>query len=64
MIDTGVIRDYEKFELIEGEIVILAAKGISHARIKSAPVIAVEVEATLRLTNTIVLADICPRART
>jgi hypothetical protein len=44
--------------------VIFPAKGISHARITSAPVIAVGVEATLRLTNTIVLADICPRAWT
>jgi hypothetical protein len=56
MIDAGAIREDEKFELIEGEFVILAAKRISHERIKSASIIAVVgVEATLRLTNTIML---------
>ncbi len=65
MIEAGVIREDEKFELIEGEIVMMAAKGIVHERIKSALNVAVVralpghltvgVEATLRLTNTIML---------
>jgi hypothetical protein len=36
MIDAGVISEDEKFELIEGEIVMAAAKGIAHERIKPA----------------------------
>jgi Uma2 family endonuclease len=65
MIEAGVIHEDEKFELIEGEIVMMAAKGIAHERIKSALTIAVAralpdhltfgVEITLRLTNTIML---------
>jgi Uma2 family endonuclease len=65
MIEAGVIREDEKFELIEGEIVMMAAKGIAHERIKSALIIAVVralpdnltvgVEATLRLTDTVML---------
>ena len=65
MIEAGVIREDEKFELIEGEIVMMASKGIAHERIKSALTVAVVralpdhltigVEATLRLTNTIML---------
>jgi len=65
MIEAGVIREDEKFELIEGEIVMMASKGIAHERIKSALIIAVVralpehltvgVEVTLRLTNTIML---------
>jgi Uma2 family endonuclease len=65
MIEAGVIREDEKFELIEGEIVMMASKGIAHERIKSALNIAVVhalpdhltlgVEVTLRLTNTIML---------
>jgi Uma2 family endonuclease len=65
MIDAGIIGEDEKFELIEGEIVISAAKGFAHERIKSALTIAVVralpdhltigVETTLRLTNTVML---------
>ena len=65
MIEAGVIGEDEKFELIEGEIVMMAAKGIVHERIKSALTIAVVralpdhltigVEATLRLTDTVML---------
>jgi Uma2 family endonuclease len=65
MIDAGVLHEDEKFELIEGEIVMMAAKGIAHERIKAALNIAVVralpnhltvgVEATLRLTDTIML---------
>ena len=65
MIDAGVLGEDEKFELIEGEIVMMAAKGIAHERIKSALNIAVVralpdhltvgVEVTLRLTSTIML---------
>jgi Uma2 family endonuclease len=65
MIEAGIIGEDEKFELIEGEIVMSAAKGIAHERIKSALIIAVVralpehltvgVAATLRLTDTIML---------
>jgi len=65
MIEAGIIREDERFELIEGEIVMMAAKGIVHERIKSVLNIAVVralpddltmgVEVTLRLTNTIML---------
>ena len=65
MIDAGIIGEDEKFELIEGEIVMMAAKGLAHERVKSALTIAVVralpdhltvgVEATLRLTDTIML---------
>jgi Uma2 family endonuclease len=65
MIDAGVIGEDEKFELIEGEIVMMAAKGIAHERIKSAlnvalvralpDDLALGVEMTLRLTNTILI---------
>src|SRR5271155_4626106 len=65
MIDAGIIGEDEKFELIEGEIVMSAAEGFAHERIKSALTIAVVralpdyltigVETTLRLTNTVML---------
>ena len=65
MIDAGIIGEDEKFELVEGEIVMMAAKGVAHERIKSALTIAVVralpdhltmgVEVTLRLTDTIML---------
>jgi Uma2 family endonuclease len=65
MLAAGVIREDEKFELVEGEIVMMAAKGVAHERIKSALTIAVVralpddltvgVEATLRLTDTTLL---------
>ena len=65
MIAAGIIGEDEKFELIEGEIVMAAAKGLAHERIKSALVVAVVralpehltigVEATLRLTDTLML---------
>src|SRR5580700_4598494 len=65
MIEAGIIGEDEKFELVEGEIVMMAAKGIAHERIKSALIIevvralpdqlTVGVEATLRLTDTIML---------
>jgi hypothetical protein len=65
MIDAGIIGEDEKFELIEGEIVMSAAKGFAHERIKAALTIAVAralpdhltmgVETTLRLTSTTML---------
>lgn len=65
MIAAGVIREDEKFELVEGEIVMMSAKGVAHERIKSALTVAVSralpddlsiaVEATLRLTEMIML---------
>jgi Uma2 family endonuclease len=65
MIEAGVIGEDEKLELIEGEIVMMASKGIVHERIKAALIIAVVralpddltvgVEVTLRLTDTVML---------
>jgi Uma2 family endonuclease len=65
MIETGIIGEDEKFELIEGEIVMSAAKGIAHERIKlmlnmaivrSVPDhLMVGIETTLRLTDTVML---------
>jgi Uma2 family endonuclease len=65
MIDAGIIGEDEKFELIEREIVMAAAEGLAHERIKSALTIAVVralpdhltmgVETTLRLTDTVML---------
>jgi Uma2 family endonuclease len=65
MIEAGVIHEDEKFELVEGEIVMLEAKGLAHERIKSALTVAVSrvlpndltigVQATLQLTDAILL---------
>ena len=65
MIEAGILREDERFELVEGEIVMMAAKGIAHERMKSALNIAVVralpdhltlgVEITLRLTDTVML---------
>jgi Uma2 family endonuclease len=65
MIDAGIIGEDEKFELVDGEIVMMASKGIAHERIKAALNIAVAralpdgltsgVETTLRLTDTMML---------
>jgi Uma2 family endonuclease len=65
MIDAGIIGEDEKFELVEGEIVMAASKGLVHERIKSALTAAVSralpddaaigVEATLRFTDTTML---------
>ena len=75
MIDAGVISEDEKFELIEGELVMAAAKGIAHERIKTALLRAIAraladdldlgVETTLRLTQNVMLEPdlaIFPRA--
>jgi Uma2 family endonuclease len=61
MIDIGVIGEDEKFELVEGEIVMMAGRGIAHERIKSALIIAISralpddmtigAEASLRLSE-------------
>jgi Uma2 family endonuclease len=65
MIAAGVIHEEERFELVEGEIVMMAAKGVAHERIKSALTVAISralpahltiaVEATLRLSDTLML---------
>jgi Uma2 family endonuclease len=65
MMEAGVIREDERFELVEGEIVMMSAKGIAHERIKSALTVAISralpdhltiaVEATLRLSDTLML---------
>ena len=62
MIDAGVLGEDEKFELIEGEIVMMAAKEVIHERVKSALLVAIAralpddltlgAEITLRLTDT------------
>jgi Uma2 family endonuclease len=61
MIEAGVIHEDEKFELVEGEMVMMAAKDTAHERIKSALTVAISralpddltigVEATLRLAD-------------
>jgi Uma2 family endonuclease len=65
MIDAGIIGEDEKFELIEGEIVVTALRELAHERIKSLLAVAavralpdyltLGVATTLRLTNTIML---------
>jgi Uma2 family endonuclease len=65
MMDAGVIRQDERFELVEGDIVTMPAEGIARERIKSALTVAISralpdhltiaVEATLRLSDTIML---------
>jgi Uma2 family endonuclease len=65
MIDAGIIGEDEKFELVEGEIVMMASKGIARERMKSALSIAIAralpgnlsmgFEATLRLTDIVML---------
>ena len=61
MVDAGVLTEDENFELVEGELVMMASKGIVHERIKSALILAIArvlpddlrfgVETTLRLTD-------------
>jgi Uma2 family endonuclease len=61
MIGAGILGEDERFELVEGDIVMMAAKGIAHERIKSALLVAIArtlpddltmgVEVTLRLTD-------------
>src|ERR1700686_2470345 len=41
MIDAGVIGEDENFELIEGDLVMMAAKHIVHEKIKSALIISI-----------------------
>src|SRR2546429_525418 len=36
MVDAGVLAEDENIELVEGEIVVMAAKGYAHERIKNA----------------------------
>jgi Uma2 family endonuclease len=65
MIDAGIIGEDEKFELIEGEIVVTARRELAHERIKSPLAVAAAralpdhltlgVATTLRLTNTVML---------
>jgi Uma2 family endonuclease len=65
MIDAGVIREDERFELIEGEIVMMAAKSVAHDRVKHALNLAfakavpdglfVGVESTLQLAENILV---------
>src|SRR5437763_16137243 len=65
MIEAGIIGEDEKLELIEGEIVMMAAKGIAHERIKSALIVVVTralpdhltlgVQLTLRMSTALLL---------
>ena len=50
MIEAGILHEDERFELIEGEIVMMAAKGIAHERIKSALIVAIVRALPERLT--------------
>jgi Uma2 family endonuclease len=65
MVEAGVLTEEENFELVEGELVMMAAKGIAHERVKAALNIAIArtlpddlrlgIETTLRFTNTTML---------
>ena len=65
MIDVGVLREDEKFELIGGEIVMMAAKGFAHELIKSHLTVAIAralpsacilaVEASLQLADDVLV---------
>ncbi len=65
MIDAGILGEDERFELIDGDIVMMPAKGLAHERTKSTLNIAVVralpdhltvgIAITLRLTDTIML---------
>jgi Uma2 family endonuclease len=50
MIEAGIIGGDEKFELIQGEIVTMAARGIVHERIKSALIVAIGKRHSTRAT--------------
>ena len=41
MIDAGVIGEDERIELVEGEIVVMSAKGYAHELIKNALIVAI-----------------------
>jgi hypothetical protein len=41
MVDAGILGEDEKLELIEGDVVMMADKGVAHERIKSALMIAI-----------------------
>jgi len=69
MVDAGVLREDERFELVEGDLVMMSAKGYAHELIKSALAIALArslpdgmtmgVEITLQLDdNTILEPDL------
>ncbi len=65
MIKAGVIHQEERFELVEGDLVVMPTNGIAHERIKSTLTVTISralpdhltiaVEATLRLSDTIML---------
>jgi Uma2 family endonuclease len=65
MIDAHVLGEGERIELVEGDLIMMAAKGIAHERIKLALVRAivraapddliVGIETTLRLTDTVMV---------
>jgi Uma2 family endonuclease len=65
MIEAGIVREDERFELIEGDIVMMSPKHIAHDRIKNAltmalvraapPDVFVGVEATLQLAHNILV---------
>lgn len=65
MVDAGVIREDERIELVEGEIVMMAAKSVAHDNIKNALNIAfaravpdgmfVSIESTLQLADNVLV---------
>jgi Uma2 family endonuclease len=60
MTEAGILGEDENFELVEGELVVMAARGIAHERIKSVLIVAIAralpdnlllgVETSLRMT--------------
>ncbi|HUI94705.1 MAG TPA: Uma2 family endonuclease [Xanthobacteraceae bacterium] len=61
MIDAGVLREDENFELIGGEVVMMAAKGFAHELVKNALTLAVArslpATSTFGVENSLQLAD-------
>jgi Uma2 family endonuclease len=61
MVDAGVLGEEENFELVEGELIMMAAKSLAHENIKSALILAlaravpdgyyIGVESTAQLSN-------------
>src|SRR3954470_7799772 len=65
MTEAGILSEDERFELIEGDLIMMAAKGIGHENIKHALTLAfakaapkgiyVAIESTIQLSDTILV---------
>jgi Uma2 family endonuclease len=65
MVEAGILAEDERVELVEGDLVKMAAKGFAHELVKNSLVVAIAkslpdhlrmgVETTLRLTETVLL---------